>query len=244
MPPGIPSPPVSIAGVRHRLHVGQLPVEEAGVEALHALAVLGRDFEPHRRIAHLVPFVAACRVIAGRLGLGELVGAGVATGGGDARADPGSGASRGRVWSPIPRSAGRCGSAARGSPSPSASSSTSTVLLPGGVTESSPFQPQVKTTRSRRFERDVLAAGDRVAVDVAMELTAGSRVQPRRAAHPLDHPVGLGEEVEDRLRACGDPHLDLDRFHRLCVCHVCSSSAAPARRPASAARDDLSRTRS
>src|SRR5260221_174617 len=56
-------------------------------------------------------------------------------------------------------------------------------------------------------------------------------------------PAGVGEEVEDRLRACRDSSLHLDRVHRLCACHVCPSSAAPARRPASAARDVWSRTR-
>ncbi len=126
-------------------------------------------------------------------------------------------------------------------PSPSGASRTSTVLPPGSVGVLALPAPG-EDDAGGRIDLDVLAAGDVAPVHVAVERAAGPRVRTRRAAHPLDHLVGVDEEVEDGLRACRDSDLHLDRGLCLCACHVCPSSAAPARRPASAARDDRSRT--
>src|SRR6185436_1457386 len=92
-----------------------------------------------------------------------------------------------------------------------------------------------------RVEFHVLPPSDVATVDVDPEASLWPWVELGGPAHPLDHLVGVGEEVEYRLRACVDLNLDRDGGLGFCAWHVCPSFAARARRPASAAGAALTR---
>jgi len=95
------------------------------------------------------------------------------------------------------------------------------------------------------FQTDTLLVGVVVVAAAGMMLTAAAE-RARRHLWAQRHHLGQRGwgRAQRGTQGAQVAQLDLGRGVRLWACHACSSSAAPARRQASAARDDRSRTRS
>src|ERR671918_1763544 len=92
----------------------------------------------------------------------------------------------------------------------------------------------------RRVDLQVLAAGDGLVVDVDPVDAAGTGIELGLPALPLDHLVGIGEELEHGRGPRRDPHLTLDDIALFDV--HCVSSLPRARPPTSGAPGPLPRS--